>query len=445
MSAAGVYEVAVVLGGAAVLAAGGTVLAARAAGAVTVAAGGAMASLGAHMEARHAAWLRERECASEWESAALRVLDRNARIAVLAADCAAVTADTGLAAPRPLPDPMALAGQVEDLTSWCADADAAIAEIEHWLGRAAATEIERRMTEAWQVARPGEPRPEVFSADRVVEALRAASKSAARTAAARAADPESQAADVARIVARLAVDVDAEDLAAVQRAAGKALVRDLGEARTRLADLRQRVDAANEHAGVRRADAADAAIMLQALAAADDQEDAALRQALGEVVARRRELDPALRERAASRCARIQAAAEQDYLRQAVQAAAADLGFEVSADVETLTGGNGRLELSRDDWPEHAVALVVDDGELRSMVFRTEQREGQDAQRVDVEREQAWCDTFEEVRERLAAGGVDVDTRMELRPGERERVPVAKPQAARPRNRPKARERELPG
>lgn len=444
MSGAGVYEMGVGLGGAVVLAAGGAVLAARAAGAVTAAAGGAMASVGGRMEARHAAWLEEQQSRSEWETAALRVLDRNARIAVLAAECAAVAAGTGRACPHPLPEQLPPAGPIDDLTAWCADADAAIAETETWLAESAAIEIGRHMTEAWRLVRPGEPEPEVFSADRLMEALRAANGARTRAAAAREADPESPAADVTRIVARLVTDVAADDLTTVRRAASKALVRDLGEARTRLADLRQKVEAANERAAARRADAADAAVMLEALASVDDPEGLAVREALGDVVARRRELDTALRGRAADRCARIRAAAERAYLRQAVLAAADDLGFEVSGDVETLTGGNGRLELSRDDWPEHAVALVLDDGQLRSMVFRTEHREGQDAHRVDMERERAWCDSFEEVRGRLAVSGVQVDTRMELLPGERERLPVAKRQASRPRQRPKARERERP-
>ncbi|TMR03697.1 hypothetical protein ETD83_10255 [Actinomadura soli] len=440
MSAAGIYEVGVLLGGAVVLAAGGTVLAARAAGALTAATGGVMASLGERLEAAQAEWERQHECRSEWEHAALRVLDRNARIAVLAAECAAVTSGE---CPLSLPAPMPLACEIDDLAAWCASADAAIAEVESWLTDAAAIEIGRHLAEAWQVVRPGEPRPEIFSAEKVAEAMRAASRPGTRLTAAR--DPESLSADVARIVARLPADVAAEDLAAVRRAAGKALVRDLGEARTRLADLRQRVDAADTRAAIRRSDALDAAVMLQALADATDQDGLELKQALTDVVARRRDLDPALRTRTLSRCAQIQAAAEQEYLRQAVLTAADDLGFEVSADVTTLTGGNGRLELSRDDWPEHAVALVLDDGELRSMVFRTEHRDGQDARRVDREREQDWCDSFEEVRERLAVNGVQVGTRMELRPGERDRVPVTKAAApARSRPRPKAREREMP-
>ncbi|MFI0405822.1 hypothetical protein [Actinomadura sp. 3N508] len=451
MSAAGIYEVGVLLGGAVVLAAGGTVLAARAAGALTEAAGGAMASLGERLEAGQAEWQRRQDCNSEWESAALRVIDRNARIAVLAAECAAVTAGTGRAAPRSLPGPMRLACEIDDLAAWCASADEAIAEVESWLAEAAAIEIGRHLAEAWRIVRPGEAQPEIFSAEKVAEAMRAAAKPRAKpgarpAASSRAADPESLSADVARIVARLPADVAAEDLTAIRRAAEKALVRDLGEARTRLADLRQRVDVADTRAATQRSDAEDAAVMLQALADAADQEGAALKQELSDVVARRRALDPALRARALDRCARIQAAAEQAYLREAVLAAADDLGFEVSADVTTLTGANGRLELSRDDWPEHAVALVLDGGELRSMVFRTEQRDGQDARRVDLEREQDWCDAFEEVRERLAGDGVQVGTRMELRPGERDQVPVTKGGAApaRARRKPKAREREKP-
>ncbi|MGP4022608.1 hypothetical protein [Actinomadura sp. 3N407] len=147
---------------------------------------------------------------------------------MLAAECAAVTAGTGRPPPHPLPEQMPLAGQTDDLTAWCASADAAIAETETWLAESAAIEIGRHMAEAWRSVRPGEPEPEVFSAEKVMEALRAASRARTRAATLREADPDSPAADVTRIVARLVTDVAAEDLATVRRSAAKALVRDLG-------------------------------------------------------------------------------------------------------------------------------------------------------------------------------------------------------------------------
>ncbi|MFD0683769.1 hypothetical protein [Actinomadura fibrosa] len=436
MSSFGVFEVGVVvLGGAALTAAAGAAVA----GAAVTAAGGAMAAFGEHMEARYAQWLAEQEARSEWERAALRVVDRNARLTVLAAECA--TAATGAAeamtaAAPALPPPLSPAGRpIEELDAWCASVETELERAERWLAHAAAADVEARMAKAWLEARPGSVPPEVLSAEAV------AASRADRARAAERAHADGIAADVARVVGRLALDAREPDRILVQESAARVFVPDRHEERSRLDDLRHRVAKANAAARRSRADALDASMLLQALG--QDAAPAAepLRAALAQVVRRERELDAALRARAAARCAGLRAEAERRQVRAALVEAVSDLGFDVTEDLETLRVGE-RLELSRGDWPDHAVALVIDGMELRAGVRRTQGAGGEEERRVDRERAEAWCEEFRKVRDRLAGEGVRVATRELTEPGERP-LPV-RAMAPRRRTVQKARRRERP-
>ena len=72
-------------------------------------------------------------------------------------------------------------------------------------------------------------------------------------------------------------------------------------------------------------------------------------------------------------------------------------------------------------------------------LLRTEPAESDDQRRLDVEREEQWCASFEAARERLAEAGIHADVRWRVEPGE-QRLPVA--QQRRSRQQPRARQRE---
>ncbi|MGH3911370.1 MAG: hypothetical protein ACRDRM_11130, partial [Pseudonocardiaceae bacterium] len=153
---------------------------------------------------------------------------------------------------------------------------------------------------------------------------------------------------------------------------------------------------------------------------------APLRAALESVVAGRRELDSELHTDALAACERVRAEQESGYVRDALTRGLEKLGYQVDQGFDTFTGQGARLRLARDEWPEHAVSMVVDSGEVRAMVVRTEIADGDDAMRLDLEREQQWCADFEELRDRLVGDGLRLDVQRLVPPGERH-VPVAAP------------------
>lgn len=137
-------------------------------------------------------------------------------------------------------------------------------------------------------------------------------------------------------------------------------------------------------------------------------------------------------------CERIRAERENQYVRDALTRALGNLGYEVDQGFGTFTGQGAKLRLVRDQWPEHAVSVVVDSGEVRAMVIRTESADGDDAARLDVEREQQWCADFDQLRDQVAANGLRLDVQRLVPPGQRH-VPVT---ARRPAERRTAKDRE---
>jgi hypothetical protein len=150
----------------------------------------------------------------------------------------------------------------------------------------------------------------------------------------------------------------------------------------------------------------------------------ALRTALADVVAGQRALDPELREEAMAACEQVRAERENSYVRDALTRGLEQLGYDVDQGFDTFTAQGARLRLSRDQWPEHAVSVVVDGERVRTMVVRTESGEGDDAERLDAEREEQWCADFEDLRDQLAGDGLHLDVHRLVPAGERH-VPVA--------------------
>jgi hypothetical protein len=339
----------------------------------------ALASYAAVRAAAQRAALREIE---QYDQAIRSVLDRNARIAALAESQRQAVARYGIKAVS-LPEPLPLTRQPPaELTAWCAQADAAIG--------AAEEAVSQRIAEAVSGS--------LFATPAAGLASDVGTRETSQDHAG-----EQTAGELTRVLARLPPDTAEADHRNVAEAAARvAAAATASEAEGLLTEVRLRVQRANENTGRRRAAAA---------------------------------------EKVAEREARAQAAAEREYVLDAITSAFAGMGYEVDAGFETLTARDGEVLLTRDDWPQHAVKLRVDDAyQVRAAMLRTEAPRSDEERRLDVEREQQWCDAFEDARARLAAAGVHSDIRWRLEPGA-QRLPVTARPAPR-RAAAKAKERE---
>lgn len=394
---ASVVEVCAVAAAGAAAAASGALVAARV---VASAPGAGLSAVGRRMEQRYARH-RERQAAlAAWEGAAREVVDHNARLSVLAARPGGTPG---------LPAPLRLRGQsLDQLTAWCAATDEALDRVERTLQAETTSAVSAVLDAVTDTT--GTP----AAAD-----LPAAHQVADTT------PPPELVEACSRILRGLSTDVSATDRAEVLAAVAR--VRECTTPADRqgwLAELRVRVRKANGVAAQRSEQARTAGTMVQALAAAADPGTATLRAELESVVAGRRALHPELRRRALAACEQIRTEQENCYVRHSLTKALQGLGYQVDQGFDTFTGRGARLRLVRDQWPEHAVSVVVNGGEVRTMVVRTESTEGDDAQRLDAEREQQWCTDFEELRDQLADEGLRLDVHRLVPPGERH-VPVA--------------------
>jgi hypothetical protein len=380
-----------VLGGAAGLAAAGT---------------GVLAGLAeerAEIRARRLQEIRQHE------QAIAEVLDRNARIAALASSAERNHAE--LALPTPLEPAERTA---EELVGWCAETDTALAAAEESLATAIADTATGR----------------IFAAP---ESLQATPEDPAAT------PPSALATTMARVLARLLPDSTEDDRRSVTEAAEQAAAAATqGEAESRLTEVRIRIQQANERARTRRDDRAAAARFLLELAAHPDADG--VRARLGEVAVGTRPFDDDLRAEAVRLVADLQRQAEHRYVTATLQEAFEELGYQVDDGFETLTANDGEAVLTRGDWTQHAIKVRVDDArQVRMALLRTEPGEGDEQRRLDVEREEQWCASFEAARRRLDAAGIHADVRWRIEPGE-QRLPVVRQRHSR--QQPRARQRE---
>jgi hypothetical protein len=382
-----------VLGGAAGLAAAGTGLLAG------------LAEERAEVRARRLQEIRHHE------QAVAEVLDRNARIAALASS--AKENDARIT----LPLPCEPAGKTADeLVAWCTEADAALATAEEELATAIASAATGR----------------IFAP--AAETLKATAPAASPPPAATA-----LAATLARVLARLLPDSTEDDRRRVTEAAEQAAAATTqGEAESRLTEVRIRIQEANRHARRRRDDRAAAARFVRELAAHPAAGD--VRARLAEVAEGATAFDDALRAEAVRLVGDLQRQAERRYVTTALREAFEDLGYEVDEGFETLTADSGEAVLTRGDWSQHAVKVRVDDTRrIRMALLRTEPADSDDQRRLDVEREEQWCASFEAARARLEQAGIHADVRWRIEPGE-QRLPTTRQR--RDRRQPQARQRE---
>jgi hypothetical protein len=381
--------------------------------------GGSLTALGRHLEHREAEREADRLERGRWEHVLREVAVRNAQIGALDAFGgigALGGAQAGGLAP---PVSLVLGGQdLAELERWCAQADTVL--------RAAEREAVDRATEALLQRTRSSPGRQAAAGP--AAALREdAEPEPGPSAAAGAWDREPLLADMRRIVVRLALEVGEAQreavAAAAQRVAG---APSRTEARNRLGDLRVRVERANAAAAAARAQAVEAAGLLQPLGQAGASAEP-LRAALREVVAARRLLTPQLAEEARQVAATLQRAADRAYVRSSIEASLTELGYEVDEGFQTGIPVDGVLQVRRSEWTAHGVRMILD-GEkqqLRATVVRTAAAGSWDEDRVDVERETQWCATLGKLEASLAEKGIAYGIRSLTEPGSRS-VPVVR-------------------
>jgi hypothetical protein len=369
-------------------------------GAAGLAAAGAGA-LAALAEGRAEAQAQRLHEAQQLQKTVGEALDRTARIAALAESARwhEVTVD--------LPVPIELAGRsADELTAWISEADARLTAAEESL----AVAIAEAATGA------------IF--DAASTSLRANPEERRSAAAPR---PPASPDDLTRVLKRLAPDAADEDRQAVAEAAEQAVhAPTASEAEGRLTELRIRIQRANERARERRDGRAAALRFLRELQ--DHPAAEAVRSRLGEVADGSRPFDEGLRAEAARLVEEVQRQAERGYVADVLREAFGALGYEVGEGFETLTAQNGEAVLTRGDWPQHAVKVRLDDArQVRMALLRIEPAESDEQRRLDVEREEQWCASFDAARERLADAGVHADVRWRVEPGTQQ-LPVAQRQ-----------------
>ncbi|GIH28131.1 hypothetical protein Aph01nite_64410 [Acrocarpospora phusangensis] len=384
-----------------------------------------VSALGEHMNevAARAEEAHREACA--WGAAASGVLDRNARLAVLAEACA------GIALAGRLPGQLDPHGRTaEELLRWCGETDESLREVDAQLSALTAAAAAETVFDDLLHALGGSGR--AGSAAELAALLAALPAAPDGWRDARAAQELAETLD--RVLGRLAARVSAQDLLAIREAARRiGAASGPAEAQSRVVDVRHRVQQANQAAAGRRVRAVEAARLLHALQRDAPAEHEDVRARLTEVVAGRADLDPALREQARAACAAVVAAADRAHVKEKLLVALGDLGYQVEDE------SGHPLRLAKEDWDQHAVQLLLtEDGQVRSAVVRT--ADGSDA---DAAREQEWCDAVDQARTRLSADGVDTGVTRELPPGTRP-APRVRPTGAKPRRLPRARHRDRP-
>jgi hypothetical protein len=376
-------------------------------------AGIALQGLGG-LAAAGADWMQaKQDRARRYEQIVRDVLDRHARIDALGESARRAERDHGVA-PAAIPRPLCYEGQDPDqLTAWCADTDAGLAQAEEALSTAIAQAMTARLMAAGLMETGGSGGHGL-----VTDARSTLPEDAGERA--------ELAAGLSRVLSRLPSEAVAADAEAVRAAAARvAGAATAAEAQSRLTDVRVRVQEASTRAAAAREAALTAARCLRGLNGYQAPGVPEVRAALAEVVAGSRPLDEPLHTRAAELVAAAQAERERRYIAATLTSALAGLGYEVGEGFETLTARDGEVFITRGDWPAHAVKLKLgEDQQLRFAMVRTRNGATRQDQHIDSEREHAWCQSFEEVRTTMAEHGVRTHVGWRLEPGT-QKLPVA--------------------
>jgi hypothetical protein len=387
--------------------------------------GSGLEALGGHLQHRQAEREALQQTMAEWNRTLREVAVCNGRIGVLQA-ARREAAEAGTAVPGQLPAPLVLGTQtIAGLRQWCAETNGLLKAAEAGTAEGTALAILRRASALATKAdiRTGFDHP----------GGNASAETGARsTPAAAAKAGEALRDDILRVAGYLAAGANGREREDVARAATRVLTaRGRNEALNRLGDLRERVSQANVSAAGRRAQAGEAARLLQPLAHAGETAQP-VREDLLQVVAGATPLTGELRERAKQAAADLQRAADRQYVRDSVTESLAALGYAVDEGFQTAVARNGILQVTHGESRAHGVRLALDDekGELRAVVVRTEEDASWDAPRRDERAEEQWCGAQEELIKKLAAKNITMEVRSLTKPGTR-RVHVVRSGPAR--------------
>jgi len=421
-----------------------------------------LVSLGDSLERERERQLRAEEAGELWREAVVQVMDRNARIAMLRG-AAGPDEDPDL----PIPPPLDLAGRsLDQLYAWCKQTDQRLVKLERRRAGGWIVAALRRLSASAPDAAGAAPsaldegRRELAERLEALQLQRETGAPAPAPALAVAGASEDQELGAIRAVVVGVLDgleplAGDEAMASVLQAAELATgARSLAEARRWLDELYLRARKASTEGWRRRDAAREASQYLQAVEAGlgeperlGDTERRVV-ASLREVVAGRGELDGDLRMAAERLLEAARTAAKRRYLQELVHQTLVDLGYQVGDGFTTVAPSGAApsfdaLRISREDWADHSVQVVIQDQTIRAMVVRDRdaEAEGDEASRVDTERERQWCADLTHVERNLHGEGISATVTHLVEPGSRP-IPVAAPPEAEAEDRRIADERE---
>lgn len=391
------------------------VLVTRAAMAGAEALAGGLVQLGDLLESQHETYVQAQRAAELWQLAVIEVVDRNARIAAMTASLRSLGAD-GHGPDVPIPPPFDITGKnLCDVYDWCRRTDEQLARSRRELGKVAVAAACKRIA-ASLPASDVRLIPAVEAiAKRKAELATAVASIAAKKIAATASGDRAAAAltDVARQVDVSLAELDPgarpSDYSRALEVAARATTESLSQALSHLDHLRLIVSEANKKAD----DARTAARLLQGLqqdpAPCDlDGQSLAVMGELEAVLSGERELDDALVTDAHQVLRTVEAAGLRMYLREQVRQIMEENGYEVEGDFTTLRPGADSLTLSRPDWAEHHLRIVLGNDELRYLTLRDHEVAGDDAARLDHERCEQVATDARHLADTLSSRGLEL-------------------------------------
>ena len=384
---------------------GAVVLLARAAGAAGEALASRITDLGNLIESQREAYVTAQQAADLWQQGVTEVVARNARIAAMAATARSL-GDRAVTIPRPFD----VAGRcLQDMYEWCQQADKQIADAQRGLAAAVTAAARERLAASLPPADVTRVTMEQLLAERE-ERLAAAVRAAAPVSRNR---PAADLAEISRQVGERIGDLDPEarpeDVVAVMEISALAKSSPLAQARTHVDQLGVAVTEVNSK--VR--DARAAARLLQGveldpLPCDLDEHDLAVVASLQSVVAGGRRLDEALGCAAQRVIAKVEAAGARLYLREQIRQIMEADGYVLEGDFTTLPMGIDNLTLTRPDWTDHHLRLVLGEDELSYVTLRDYRVQGDAAALDDRDRCAQSRAAIEHLAGTLRARGVNV-------------------------------------
>ncbi|GAA2128719.1 hypothetical protein [Actinomadura napierensis] len=422
---------------------------------MTRAAMGGLRDFGESILADAAQWEQQCAAAQEWQQAVLAVVDVNARLAAVLAAGSRLDGGPGPDLPGPL-DPAGRA--VAELRRWCAETERRLDEAERrQAGRvidAGMGELARRGTWRADAAADGLVRWAEQARRWEAESARVEALAAASGRGGERGDRE-KTATVDRILGRILPKASPEEAATLLEAAGKALsTRNAAAASSWLGELRARerqVDAAVRR---RRAAIEDATRFLAGLRLdriSPELYPAGLTAPFADVVERleavaagREPLTSELRMRAEDALLHMRDIADQSLVTETLAAACVRLGY-------TVRRGDGAalMNLTRPEWDGDEVRFELAEGQV--VATFGDGPAGDPATVVNAERLRRWRDDFDCVRGDVEALGLEMTLLGVVEPHGTATETAAPAgsnrrgdEEGRGRKRPQARERKRP-